>query len=86
MRPETGPMKFGDDWTGLFIRGDNAAAYAMYLDDVLNSISRGEKPSPIYCACLRGLQCTMGQSREGANVYKGPTQRAILVTDEPKKD
>lgn len=23
-RPETGPMKFGDDWTGVFIRGDEA--------------------------------------------------------------
>lgn len=26
-RPETGPMKFGDDWTGVFIRGDNALMY-----------------------------------------------------------
>jgi hypothetical protein len=26
-RPETGPMKFGDDWPGVFIRGDNAFAY-----------------------------------------------------------
>ncbi len=24
MRPETGPMQFGDDWRGVFIRGDNA--------------------------------------------------------------
>lgn len=23
-RPETGPMQFGDDWPGVFIRGDNA--------------------------------------------------------------
>lgn len=23
-RPETGPMQFGDDWPGIFIRGDNA--------------------------------------------------------------
>jgi hypothetical protein len=23
-RAETGPMKFGDDWTGVFIRGDTA--------------------------------------------------------------
>lgn len=28
-RPETGPMQFGDDWPGVFIRGDNALmAYA----------------------------------------------------------
>ena len=24
MRAETGPMQFEDDWTGVFIRGDNA--------------------------------------------------------------
>lgn len=24
MRPETGVMRFGDDWCGVFIRGDNA--------------------------------------------------------------
>lgn len=26
-RPETGPMQFGDDWPGVFIRGDNAFHY-----------------------------------------------------------
>jgi hypothetical protein len=36
-RPETGKMKFGDDWTGVFIRGDSAAAYAMTLRSVLES-------------------------------------------------
>jgi hypothetical protein len=30
-RVETGPLQFGDDWPGLFIRGDNAAYYAMVL-------------------------------------------------------
>ncbi len=27
MRAETGPMKFKDDWPGIFIRGDNAFFY-----------------------------------------------------------
>jgi hypothetical protein len=30
-RPETGPMQFGDDWCGIFIRGDNAFLYANAL-------------------------------------------------------
>ena len=30
-RVETGPTKFGDDWCGVFIRGDNAYALAMSL-------------------------------------------------------
>ena len=28
-RPETGPMQFGDDWPGVFIRGDNALFFAV---------------------------------------------------------
>lgn len=35
MRAETGCMKFGDDWRGLFIRGDNAWHYAEHLRKVL---------------------------------------------------
>lgn len=35
-RPETGPMQFGDDWPGIFIRGDTALAYAMYLKMLLD--------------------------------------------------
>ena len=30
-RLETGPVKFGDDWTGIFIRGDEALAIASIL-------------------------------------------------------
>jgi len=30
-RPETGPMQFGDDWPGVFIRGDNALWNAMMV-------------------------------------------------------
>lgn len=30
-RVETGPVRFGDDWCGLFIRGDNAMGFAMAL-------------------------------------------------------
>lgn len=34
-RPETGPIQFGDDWPGVFLRGDNATAYAIILREVL---------------------------------------------------
>jgi len=30
-RIETGPVKFGEDWTGLFIRGDNCLFYSQQL-------------------------------------------------------
>lgn len=30
-RVETGPVQFGEDWPGVFIRGDNAGALASLL-------------------------------------------------------
>ena len=33
-RVETGPIQFGDDWPGLFIRGDNALGFALALKDL----------------------------------------------------
>jgi hypothetical protein len=34
-RIETGPIRFDDDWPGVFIRGDNAFYFAACLRDVL---------------------------------------------------
>jgi hypothetical protein len=40
-RTETGPMKIGDDWTGVFIRGDQALHAAMCIRAVLNGPNDG---------------------------------------------
>lgn len=37
-RVETGPTQIGDDWPGVFIRGDNAAYYAIHLQNLLNGV------------------------------------------------
>jgi hypothetical protein len=50
-RVETGPVQFGDDRPGTFIRGDNAFFYAMHLEIILDA----SKADPISCAVLRGL-------------------------------
>lgn len=34
-RVETGTIQFGDDWQGLFIRGDNCFAYAFDLQMII---------------------------------------------------
>lgn len=39
-RVETGPVQFGNDWPGLFIRGDDCLALALELDAVLEAIGR----------------------------------------------
>lgn len=36
-RPETGPMKFGMDWRGVFIRGDDALGYWMALEGFIRA-------------------------------------------------
>jgi hypothetical protein len=47
-RVETGPIQFGNDWPGIFIRGDNALALAMALrnnkahpDDIFTALQVG---------------------------------------------
>jgi hypothetical protein len=37
-RVETGPVQFGNDWPGIFIRGDVAFGFRMMLSRVLNFI------------------------------------------------
>lgn len=38
-RVETGPIRFADDWPGVFIRGDNAILYALYMAKILDNDS-----------------------------------------------
>ena len=37
-RVETGAVQFGDDWPGLFVRGDNAMLVAAAIDAVLENV------------------------------------------------
>jgi hypothetical protein len=60
MRAETGRMKFGDDWPGVFIRGDNAGAYGLALQQVLDQ----EELHPILRLQVQGLQRLLAGSDE----------------------
>ncbi len=39
MRIETGVIKFDDDWPGVFIRGDDAFAFAMALEGLVKEMT-----------------------------------------------
>jgi hypothetical protein len=39
-RVETGAVEFGEDWPGLFIRGDNCIAYLMCLQGIRHMLKR----------------------------------------------
>ena len=40
-RPETGPLQFGEDWPGVFIRGDNALFFAKALRRTIGRMDDG---------------------------------------------
>ncbi len=45
-RVETGVTQFGDDWPGIFIRGDNAFNYSLWLNIAIQK--RQETPDDSY--------------------------------------
>lgn len=65
-RVETGPIQFGDDWPGTFIRGDNAAYYAMCLAAMLS----GSK-DVVARVAMRGLLSDLQSSRVGDSAHAG---------------
>jgi hypothetical protein len=39
-RVETGPLQFGPDWPGVFIRGDNAFGYRLSLEHAVSVLDK----------------------------------------------
>lgn len=58
-RIETGPMQFGGDWPGIFMRGDYACMMGMMLQGVIGSINDGEEVGAIRLKALEGLAQTL---------------------------
>ena len=50
-RVETGPVQFGDDWVGVFLRGDDAAVYAKAIE----ALALHDKTDPMALLDLGGL-------------------------------
>lgn len=67
-RAETGAMQFGDDWPGVFIRGDDAHFFGHQLASVLAS-TEAPTMDPIARFVLEGLRDTL----LACDVRKKPT-------------
>lgn len=73
VRPETGPMQFGDDWPGIFIRGDSALGAANCLDAAIK-----EMPETVYKGIAQSLAKLLREAQmtyekvEGRSVPKPP--------------
>ena len=65
-RVESGVVQFGDDWPGVFIRGDNALFFAIALDTALRRSNLSAVDS-VTAAQLVGLRdelraCSAGET------------------------
>jgi hypothetical protein len=72
-RVETGAVQFGDDWPGVFIRGDNAFGFIGALEAAIAKFEPHTEGLDFLTACmLAGLRDTLassdltGISKEGA--------------------
>lgn len=84
-RVETGPVQFGDDWPGLFIRGDGAANYALNLQQLVTSISQGHPVDAItlaLCGDLAALLASPVQGQARAMIEAGPLSCAPVPAPE----
>jgi hypothetical protein len=52
-RVETGAVQFGDDWPGLFIRGDNARSLSLWVRQLADLLA--DHPDPDVADALRQL-------------------------------
>ncbi len=74
-RVETGPIKFGDDWTSVRIRGDNAAYYAFVLCQIIEHL---QKIDPVFVQrfdinyALQSLLSDLSGSYEGTRPLDPP--------------
>jgi hypothetical protein len=61
-RPQTGPMQFGDDWPGVFIRGDDALGYALAVRRAVETLVEVDSSS-VDLARLANLVELLGSCR-----------------------
>jgi hypothetical protein len=73
-RAETGPMMFGMDWPGVFIRGDNAFAFGAALSRVLEGKGWDSDPDTLWGLVALLVSCQIGLP---LNTHPMETQRML---------
>lgn len=77
-RVECGAIQFGDDWPGVFIRGDNAGYYAMMLRGLLDGTFDIKKDA-ILRVQIESLQrslagCVLGPAAEMVKLHTSTSE------------
>jgi len=86
-RAETGAMKFGHDWPGVFLRGDDAVPMSMYLGELLDAIDLMGTDNEVLdhgvdiitLHMLRGLQATLASCDTRVNEADPELKAAVQV-------
>lgn len=76
-RAETGPMQFGDDWPGVFFRGDEALLFARSLGAVaiaLKTLNLAENDK-FLLRIVEGLEATLSSCSVGDTGWPPTTQK-----------
>lgn len=77
IRPETGPVKFGEDWPGIFLRGKDAFFYLQAVEGALATLpAQTADPLNLVKQGLKGLADLLRSSdvREKAEVQQLPAE------------
>ena len=80
MRLETGLAQCDDDWPGVFIRGDAAAAYHLALSAAIEKI---REEDPMQAVLLQGLNELLVSSRISSEAHdKDRIQHISLIANQ----
>lgn len=64
-RPETGPLQFGEDWPGTFIRGDASFHYQIQLNEAIELLDAMPDPGGLSLVFLKQLRDLLASSEVG---------------------
>lgn len=93
-RPESGVMQFGNDWPGIFLRGDHSMAYRMALDTALRALQMKDLAmcsimTQVQLGGLRDLLCSCDtRTNPEAQIVpiSGPFASAVPDVDVPETE
>ena len=85
-RAETGTMRFGCDWAGCFIRGDNAFNFASHLSEMIEAFEEDKDIEPIVINECQGLLNLLRSSQESEVSKKPDSIQKLKPFDECVKE
>jgi len=84
-RIESGPIQFGDDWPGIFLRGDDAMAAAHYIANAADELENIHF-DPIVTALMRGISVRLQECQYRGSMEPDRTKPPCLECSAKTKE